>query len=718
MNLYMNAAILAMMAGEAMAAAATSCQVFSAALGGADQKAIKEAHNRLKSVDADYTCVDGLITTHGGANDADKVKFLKKYPNILMRAVEHPTAASRYDITDLDFPVFAQMKEDIIARFFKKNWESECEDLDLDHFNFLNFMMKKKKLAKLITPACFAAIPGLKHHDTVKNLKNLDAKIFSECEQKLHENYFKEMTPDQIKYFQTHRLLVEDSCSAPWVRLDLVKEKSWASVTPVCAQNWIMNHSKTHKLSFKHISKFQSSQIDKSDNAIFSLLPSAFADDKNGKSAWTKASLDLVQLFAEVGKAQYLIPEAVKPELKITSRAFADMTSAVQGRILAKVEELPDDLFSHMSYQEVNAIEYDDDKNGKKSCKGVACLKLLREKKNFAKIMAHIDSFICLEQPELPFYAQKDNKLIGQHMSRTCFKDLDFDYDTLEQHIRELPENMLQYLSTEDLKRLFDSKDGAVWRELAHDYVDDKKKNRMWPGLLRNPKVCARLVRLYTFDKLAKKDLLGAMDAFDSACLRVFPDFSKLSQQYLAAIGDKVYEAFTKADANLIDYSKSTSVQIGNASARVENVADHYAAALDAESIKKVSSEVWPFMNAGWFKAMHEDTYAAISSDQFKGAQAEKLVDVSATQAGRLSDDVKKNLTPEQITLIGSAGGPNSDAERAMLAVLSAASGSFNEHQAKAFKARQALTDSGAMGAASASLMALVASLALIFPLL
>jgi len=715
MNLYTTTVLAAALIGSAHA----SCFAFDAALTGGNAKTIKETHAALKAADIDMACL-GMLSAHAPNTTAGQLGFFKKYPNILARGAD----SKIIPLTSASVDIFAGLKDDVIARFFKKNMELQCENLDKHNFGNWNHMMKKKKLADLITPACLAQIPDLDAHNAAlgfrkEHIKNLPAKVFSQVTEEINSEYFTGMTGEQLKNFQSHKDLVDASCSDNWVRLDLIKPKLLEGVTPRCFQNWVVANINTgRQFSLKHAEQAKVEQLSKADYSVFVGLKSIFADDGK-KKAWERISKDIVaEVAGSFPNCATLTEEAVHSKLAVDPRAFAYMAPKVQGKILAKVEDLPDDLFKYMIEPVLLDMEYDDTK-GKRSCKGYACLKMIRDHKNIAKIMSHLDTFMCQGKTFADF-AGKEKKILGQYMSRACWKDLEVDIDDVDSNISDVHENMLQYLSVKHVMKLFDSEDnGARWRDLAQDYVDDKSKSRVWPGLLRNRKLCAHGdgVRLYTFQKLEKAGLTSAMDAFSSECLRVLPVFDKLTPAWIAAIGDQIYTAFTKSDANKIDYGKSSAAQLGNASARVENIADHYATTLTTESVQKIPVEVWPLMNAGYFEAMTAEAYAGISKAQFEGVPAERLTKVTSAQLAATRDEVKKNLTPEQITFIGSVGGPKSDAEMAMLAVLGDISGSFNEHQLKAFMARKVLS-SGAMSAASASLMALVASLALIFPLL
>lgn len=725
MNYNTISILAAMLVSQSAAAASAPCQTYVAAYtAGAQSQATKDAYGKLVAADVNPACVAAIINMVGGgpAAVAQQVNYFNSNSKILTYAAQQGVP-----ITDISHDVFGKLKPEVFNTFLKKHREAQCSAMT---HPYLTMAVSSKKRAAEITPDCFAAILNLQNHAIVEgHVKNLPDKVFLEVEDILHPNYYKGMTGVQLKNYQAAKYFDDNGDRCVDMPLQHIKPKILGEIAPACLQNWLANFvatgpNTTPQLTFEQMKAIEAKHFSNAEYDAFGNLRAVFAPHgTNGKSAWVNAKKDFVQLIADHEFWSHNLPaEAVHKDLKVTARAFANMNPEAQGAVLERVSDLPDDLFAHCTETSIRAIVYDDDKNEKKKCHGFSCLKKLESHKNVAKIMEHIDETVCFGKKFDSFVkigndAPNDYYLAGKYMSRTCFKNLDVDATQVETSGNSVHENMLKYVSIDTIKEIWLHKDGSRWLELAESYAEDKKKNRVWPGLLQNPKVCARLVDIQGFHKLAKEGLTKAMDGFSSECLRVLPDFEKLTSEYVAAIGDQIYSAFTKSEASKIDFSKSSHAQLANASSRVENIADHYATTLTAASVKTIPDAVFAMMNEGYFIAMTEDAYSGITKEQFGQAPCDKITKVTAAQFSKMSDDVKKSLSPEQITAIGSHAGPKSEPEMAMLKALGAVSGSFNEAQSKAYKARVA-ESSGAIGAAGTSLMVLAASLALVFPLL
>jgi len=648
-----------------------------------------------------------------------------KFPDLLEYAADNKVRLTKFDL-DVIQKLYGGKQKDKIKNFLADNHRDfQCLKLHKrpdgnSDSAFLNWAIGQKDLVKLIDGKCFASIQYIGAHQINKDhVKKLNEKVFTHIDIPLQDTYYEGMTEGQIKHWQEAKHLAAFRGDHATMKLHKVNKKAFEKCPAPVFQNWVSSNAAIAKIPGKHIELVKvADHLRKADYAIYTHLRNSFAD-VNGKSAWTKAKPELVNHIAADHRISYTLhPDAIKADTTVNARSFSFMRAEVQGAVLHKVKNLPENILSGLIEKDIKDLKYTDNKNSDNSCTGYECFTKMEKKKkgSLGKILAPILEFVCIDKHWSHFSSDnKDMFTIGKYMTRSCFKELQYTKADVKNLGEKLPEAMLQFIHPTLVKKFWDDEDKA-WLELAEHYLDDKSKQSAWRGFLSNPKMHV-LVDLKTFEKLEKKKLDGAMDAFSSQLLRQMADFDKLPQKYIQKIGDKIYVRFTKADAAKIDYAKSTVTQLGNASSEVENVADHYAASLSAEGVKKVPTEVFPVMNEGWFLAMTEDAYSGISKEQFAGAAPEKITKVTAAQASKLDPEVAKALTPEQISTIGNHAGPKSDPEMAMLKVLEAVSGGFNEFQMKAFKARQA-ESSGAISAAGASLMALAASMALIFPLL
>lgn len=582
--------------------------------------------------------------------------------------------------------------------------------------------------AKLINDKCFAVMKNAATAKVVPStVKNLDDYIFRDHELPMHENFYAGMKPSQVDNYESQSY-AGDRCTKGFM-MDKLSKEALAAVPRKCFQNWLRDlqsgKSGLTKIPNTHVSVITSDHLEKMPESLAeTLVKETFVGTPASGSGtvqlgFLKVDRTVLDKFlTEEGWARHLpetaVPRIVKDELSVSAEAIANMNSVTRSHYIAKAKTLPDNLNDHMSEALWKDLSYPSTKDAER-CKAYGCLKYVDSKPNAETIMKPLMDTVCMD---LSFHQLGDDehKLLGKYMTRECYKNLDITENTFKDDLTRVHPNVLQWIAHKRIKTIFSDRN---WERMAEDYAHSPTKKTFFKDLFRNPKLCKDGVSKEMIEKMYKDPKMRkALPAISSGCLRNLPFFKDLSVEILEAVGDDAYSAFTKEDAAKLDLAKMTFGQQAKLSADVSDVANHYATTLTAATVTKVSKDAFPAMNEKFFRALPADAYAGLTAEQFAGAPAEKLAHVTAEQAGKLDAAVLKGLSVEQISLLGSAGGPKSDSEKAMLAVLSAASASFSEEQVKAFKTREALSASGAIGLVGASLLAVAASAALLFPLL
>lgn len=497
-----------------------------------------------------------------------------------------------------------------------------CKALGLQPILTLGY---EKEKAKLMTPACFAAIEVDPASDEcTRSIRYFPDDVFSLVHKPMHETCFEHMLKEKLENYGKGLDDQSDRCTS--MRLEHLNIQALPSMPAVCLQNWLVKAANPVTLGAK-----------------WSLLPEGvFEAFLKGDVEDGIKRIDLRDWMHIRGKEQFVKnPEVCQylpaeffmynGRVPVSNECFEQLTAPAKSAALLHAI-LPDNALAKVdTFSDWTATS----KTGA-TVTGIHVLNLADDVENIGCLIHQLSSadsgsHACSEVSSIGDF--QEMHVLQEHCTIRCIEALP-DKLTLE----NLPKLHARIATMVSFDEIMASLGEGDWSSLPADQFE---------ALMNTGKLCKTL-SAKTISTLTE-DCVAVMSA---ECVRDLAVLSELDAAVFASMPTAAFRLVDSTQVKTIDLAKLSDEQfseLGVEIPRAQNVAAHWTkdtiAAMSATRVAAISAIAW--------EHAAPDAYAGLSVEQLKAIRPEAMTGMSAEQVAQIPEATIEVLSEVQAHKIG-----------------------------------------------------------------